>query len=107
LRFYDPQSGSIRLDGVDLREADPQQVRARMALVAQDAPLFSGSALDNIRYGREEASIDAIPRSSASFDTSRRVTSQPPTAATWAMPDPIRPEPTTISRPAIALLLQG
>ncbi len=60
LRFYDPQSGSIRLDGVDLREADPQQVRARMALVAQDAPLFSGSALDNIRYGREEASIDAI-----------------------------------------------
>jgi ATP-binding cassette subfamily B protein len=60
LRFYDPQSGSIRLDGVDLREADPQQVRARMALVAQDAPLFSGSALDNIRYGRAEASIDAI-----------------------------------------------
>jgi ATP-binding cassette subfamily B protein len=60
LRFYDPQSGSIRLDGVDLREADPAQVRARMALVAQDAPLFSGSALDNIRYGREEASFEAV-----------------------------------------------
>jgi ATP-binding cassette subfamily B protein len=55
LRFYDPQVGAIRLDGVDLREADPADVRARMALVAQDSPLFSGSALDNIRFGREDA----------------------------------------------------
>ncbi len=55
LRFYDPQSGAITLDGVDLREADPAQVRERMALVAQDSPLFSGSALDNIRFGREDA----------------------------------------------------
>jgi ATP-binding cassette subfamily B protein len=56
LRFYDPQGGVVRLDGVDLREADPAQVRARMALVAQDAPLFSGSALENLRFGREGAS---------------------------------------------------
>jgi ATP-binding cassette subfamily B protein len=55
LRFYDPQAGVIRLDGVDLRQADPAQVRERMALVAQDSPLFSGSALDNIRFGREDA----------------------------------------------------
>ncbi len=60
LRFYDPQSGVIRLDGIDLRDADPAQVRARMALVAQDAPLFSGSALDNIRFGREEADLEAV-----------------------------------------------
>jgi ATP-binding cassette subfamily B protein len=53
LRFYDPQAGVVRLDGVDLRDADPAQVRDRMALVAQDSPLFSGSALDNIRFGRE------------------------------------------------------
>jgi ATP-binding cassette subfamily B protein len=55
LRFYDPQSGVVRVDGVDLRDADPAEVRARMALVAQDSPLFSGSALDNIRFGREDA----------------------------------------------------
>ena len=56
LRFYDPQVGSVRLDGVDLREADPAEVRARLALVAQDASLFSGSGRDNIRFGREAAS---------------------------------------------------
>jgi ATP-binding cassette subfamily B protein len=56
LRFYDPQAGGIRLDGVDLRDAEPAEVRARMALVAQDSPLFSGSAFDNIRFGREDAS---------------------------------------------------
>ena len=56
LRFYDPQVGVVRLDGVDLRQADPAEVRARMALVAQESPLFSGSALENIRYGREAAS---------------------------------------------------
>ena len=60
LRFYDPNSGAIRLDGVDLREADPADVRGRMAMVAQDAPLFSGSAADNIRFGREGASAAQI-----------------------------------------------
>ncbi|NBB14649.1 ATP-binding cassette domain-containing protein [Caulobacter sp. SLTY] len=60
LRFYDPQSGAIRLDGVDLRQADPGEVRKRMALVAQDAALFSGSARDNIRFGREEASDEEV-----------------------------------------------
>jgi ATP-binding cassette subfamily B protein len=58
LRFYDPQSGAVRVDGVDLQRADPKAVRARTALVAQDAALFSGSALDNIRFGREEATPD-------------------------------------------------
>ncbi|HEY8573219.1 ABC transporter transmembrane domain-containing protein [Phenylobacterium sp.] len=60
LRFYDPQAGVIRVDGVDLREADPSHVRARMALVAQDSPLFSGSAAENIRFGREAASDEEI-----------------------------------------------
>jgi ATP-binding cassette subfamily B protein len=60
LRFYDPQAGVVRLDGVDLREVDPAEVRARMALVAQDAPLFSGSAIDNIRFGREDADLEAV-----------------------------------------------
>jgi ATP-binding cassette subfamily B protein len=56
LRFYDPQSGVIRIDGVNLRDADPREVRARLALVAQDAGLFSGSASDNIAFGHEGAS---------------------------------------------------
>ena len=60
LRFYDPQSGVVRLDGVDIRDADPAEVRARMALVAQDAPLFSGSAMENLRFGREEASAEDL-----------------------------------------------
>ena len=60
LRFYDPQSGIVAVDGVDLRDADPAEVRARMALVAQDASLFSGSASDNIRVGRESASVADI-----------------------------------------------
>lgn len=60
LRFYDPKSGTIRLDGVDLRDADPAEVRARMALVSQDSPLFSGSAAENIRFGRPDADLDSI-----------------------------------------------
>jgi ATP-binding cassette subfamily B protein len=55
LRFYDPTSGAVRLDGVDLRDADPAEVRARMALVAQDAALFSGSAADNVAFGHGKA----------------------------------------------------
>ncbi len=60
LRFYDPQAGRVLMDGVDLRQAEPAEVRARLALVAQESPLFSGSALDNIRYGREAATEDEV-----------------------------------------------
>jgi ATP-binding cassette subfamily B protein len=60
LRFYDPVSGHVRLDGVDLKDADPAEARRRIALVAQDAALFSGSALDNLRFGREEATVDEL-----------------------------------------------
>ncbi len=62
LRYYDFHTGTIALDGVDIRQADPQAVRERLSLVAQDAALFSGTAADNIRYGREGASDDDIRR---------------------------------------------
>jgi ATP-binding cassette subfamily B protein len=65
LRFYDPSSGAVRIDGVDLRSADPKAVRARVAFVAQDAPLFSSSAADNIAFGRRgagEAEVRAAAR---------------------------------------------
>ncbi len=57
LRFYDPQAGLVSVDGVDVRAADPIEVRERFAWVSQEAPLFSGSALENIRFGREAASL--------------------------------------------------
>ncbi|MDI7773816.1 ABC transporter transmembrane domain-containing protein [Asticcacaulis sp. EMRT-3] len=56
LRYYDFDQGAIQIDGIDIRTADPQDVRARLSLVAQDTALFSGSAADNIRFGREDAS---------------------------------------------------
>jgi ATP-binding cassette subfamily B protein len=54
-RFYDPQSGTVRMDGVALTQADPAEVRARIAIVPQDTVIFAASARDNLRYGRWEA----------------------------------------------------
>ncbi|MGH6707460.1 MAG: ABC transporter ATP-binding protein/permease [Bradyrhizobium sp.] len=56
LRFYDPASGVISVDGVPVRSADPRDVRARMALVPQDSVVFAASARENIRFGRPDAS---------------------------------------------------
>ena len=55
LRFYDPASGSVKLDGVDLQRADPAAIRARIALVPQEPALFAASVRDNVRYGRPDA----------------------------------------------------
>ncbi|MDD9914620.1 MAG: ATP-binding cassette domain-containing protein, partial [Rhodospirillaceae bacterium] len=60
LRFYDPDSGRIALDGLDIRTADPQAVRARYALVPQDPVIFGADALENIRYGRPDADEAAV-----------------------------------------------
>ena len=54
-RFYDPQAGTIRLDGIPLTAADPAEIRARIAFVPQDGVLFSADARDNLRYGRWDA----------------------------------------------------
>jgi ATP-binding cassette subfamily B protein len=59
-RFYDPQGGTIRMDGVPLTSADPADIRARLALVPQDGVLFSANARDNLRYGKWDASDDQI-----------------------------------------------
>ncbi|SDP42994.1 ATP-binding cassette, subfamily B [Rhodoferax sp. OV413] len=55
LRFYDPQSGRIRINGVDTRDMDLQDLRQHIGIVPQDAVMFSTSALENIRYGRPDA----------------------------------------------------
>jgi len=64
LRFHDPQAGRIRVDGVDVREADPGALRNAIALVPQAPTIFAASAADNIRYGRLDAD-DAAVRAAA------------------------------------------
>jgi ATP-binding cassette subfamily B protein len=59
-RFYDPGSGRIMLDGVDLRDADPADVRQRIAMVPQETVIFAASARDNLRYGNWNASEDQL-----------------------------------------------
>jgi ATP-binding cassette, subfamily B, bacterial len=60
LRFYDPDAGTVRFDGVAVRDADPAALRARIGLVPQEPVIFSGSVLDNIRYGRPAATEDEV-----------------------------------------------
>ena len=59
-RFYDPQSGRVLLDGVDLKDADPADIRQRIAMVPQDTVMFAASARDNLRYGNWDADEDAL-----------------------------------------------
>ncbi len=65
LRFYDPRSGAIRIDGVDLRDADPRRIRERIGLVPQDPFIFSADAWENIGYGRPGASRAEIRAAAA------------------------------------------
>lgn len=62
LRFYDPASGVISVDGVPVRDADPSAVRSRIALVPQDSAVFATSARENIRFGRPDASDAEVTR---------------------------------------------
>jgi len=64
LRFFDPSAGRILIDGADIVEAAPEDVRRRIALVPQDTVIFGATALENIRYGRPDAS-DAEVRAAA------------------------------------------
>jgi len=59
-RFYDPQDGRVTFDGVDLKDADPADIRARIAMVPQETVLFAASARDNLRYGHWDATDDQL-----------------------------------------------
>jgi ATP-binding cassette subfamily B protein len=59
-RFYDPDSGEIRIDGVPIRQTDPAAFRARIAMVPQETVIFGASARDNLRYGAWESSDDQL-----------------------------------------------
>ncbi|MDZ4310037.1 MAG: ABC transporter transmembrane domain-containing protein [Cypionkella sp.] len=71
MRFYDPQSGSLSLDGQDLKSLARQDFRSAMALVPQDPVIFATSALDNIRFGRPDATqaeVEAAAKAAAAHD---------------------------------------
>ena len=76
LRFYDPESGRVLLDGVDLSLADPLAVRSRIGLVPQDTVLFAASARENIRYGRpgaSDAEVEAAAKAAAADEFLRKL----------------------------------
>jgi ATP-binding cassette subfamily B protein len=62
LRFYDPQSGRVSIDDLDLRDLDPRLLRRQIAVVPQDPVIFAASVLENVRYGRPEASREEVER---------------------------------------------
>jgi ATP-binding cassette subfamily B protein len=76
LRFYDPESGRVLIDGVDVSQADPLEVRSRIGLVPQDTVLFAASARENIRYGRPGASdqeVEGAARAAAADEFLRKL----------------------------------
>jgi ATP-binding cassette subfamily B protein len=76
LRFYDPASGRITIDGVDISQAKPEDVRARIGLVPQETVLFGTTARENIRYGRPNASdadIEAAARAAGADEFIREL----------------------------------
>ncbi len=71
LRFHDPESGRVCVDGIDVRQLDPAQLREAIALVPQQPTIFATSARDNIRYGRLEAddnAVDVAARAAEAYD---------------------------------------
>ncbi|MGZ5802643.1 MAG: ABC transporter transmembrane domain-containing protein [Xanthobacteraceae bacterium] len=77
LRFYDPTSGVVALDGINLRDADPREARKRIALVPQDSVMFAASIADNIRFGRSDASDTDIARAAELAAASEFITRLP------------------------------
>jgi ATP-binding cassette, subfamily B, bacterial len=77
LRFYDPQKGVIRLDGVNIKTANPREVRSRIGLVPQDPVIFSTNAWDNIGYGRPEASHDEIRAAARAANADEFISAMP------------------------------
>ncbi len=63
-RFYEPTSGSIKVDGEDIRNIDPKKLREKIAIVPQKTTLFTGTVVENIRWGKEDATMEEIKDSS-------------------------------------------
>ncbi|WP_211257418.1 ABC transporter transmembrane domain-containing protein [Muricoccus aerilatus] len=77
LRFRDPDSGRVTLDGIDLRDADPAALRARIGLVPQDPVIFGADVRDNIRYGRPDATEAEIRAAAEAADAAGFIEAMP------------------------------
>jgi ATP-binding cassette subfamily B protein len=77
LRFYDPTTGRITLDGHDLRELDPDELRANIAIVLQETLLLDGTIADNIRAGRPEATEDELITAAKAADAHEFIAALP------------------------------
>jgi ABC-type multidrug transport system fused ATPase/permease subunit len=76
-RFYDPQSGAVTLDGVDLRDFDQSDLRRHVVMVTQDNFLFSGTVADNIRFGRPDATDAQVREAAAAVGAEEFITALP------------------------------
>jgi ATP-binding cassette subfamily B protein len=77
MRFYDPESGSITIDGVDISAADPKDVRSLIGVVPQETMIFGTSALENIRYGRPDATDDEVKAAAIAAAADEFITALP------------------------------
>jgi len=83
LRFYDAQSGSLSIDGAELRTLDLHELRRSIAMVPQDTVIFGASAADNIRFGRVDASDDQVIAAARAAEAHEFIATQPEGYATY------------------------
>ncbi len=83
LRFHDPDVGRISIDGIDLREFDPAELRGQLALVPQNPVIFGANAFDNIRYGRLEASDAEVIEAATTAEANGFLSALPEAYATY------------------------
>jgi ATP-binding cassette, subfamily B, bacterial len=77
LRFYDPQAGHIRFDGIDIRDTNPQELRRHISFVPQDVVIFSTDALSNIRLARPEATEDEVKQAAVAANAHEFISALP------------------------------
>jgi ATP-binding cassette subfamily B protein len=76
-RFYDPTSGSVRLDGIDLRDLSQSELRRHVVMVTQENFMFDGTVADNIRFGRPDATDHEVQEAAAAVGADRFIESLP------------------------------
>ena len=77
MRFYDPQSGSITLDGTDIRQITRKSLRLSYAMVLQDTWLFTGTIFDNLAYGKKDAKLEDVQAAAKAARIHRYIMSLP------------------------------
>ncbi len=77
LRFYDPKAGAVAFDGVPISDADPRELRLRIALVPQDTAIFGASIAENIRFGKPDATAAEIARAAEQAAAAEFITRLP------------------------------